>query len=132
MQNCSVVNESTDSFAVNCSPGFNGGLPQHFRLLVYKVQADGGRTVVANLSSSAAPSFNVQGLQPGSNYLGEIVGYNVKGVGIPSVVRVYTLKLPEKLIPPILVEAAPSKYEYGNVLYVLSKGKESDAKMKRI
>ena len=50
------------------------------------------------------------GLQPGSNYLGEIVGFNVKGVGVPTIVRVYTLKLPEKLIPPILAEPAPSEY----------------------
>ena len=50
------------------------------------------------------------GLQPGSNYLGEILGFNVKGVGVPTIVRVYTLKLPEKLIPPILAEPAPSEY----------------------
>ena len=50
------------------------------------------------------------GLQPGSNYLGEVVGFNVKGVGVPTIVRVYTLKLPEKLIPPILAEPAPSEY----------------------
>jgi hypothetical protein len=37
VQNCSVVNESTDSFQVNCAPGFNGGLPQQFTLAVYKV-----------------------------------------------------------------------------------------------
>ena len=54
MQNCSVVNESTDSFAVNCAPGFNGGLPQQFRLGVYFVQpSDGARILVANLTSAA-------------------------------------------------------------------------------
>ena len=54
VQNCSVVNESTDSFAVNCAPGFNGGLPQQFRLGVYFVQpSDGARILVANLTSAA-------------------------------------------------------------------------------
>ena len=57
MQNCSVVNESTDSFTVNCAPGFNGGLPQQFRLGVYLVKpSDGARVLVANLTS-AAPRF---------------------------------------------------------------------------
>ena len=57
LQNCSVVNESTDSFSVNCAPGFNGGLPQQFRLGVYLVKpSDGARILVANLSS-AAPRF---------------------------------------------------------------------------
>ena len=57
VQNCSVVNESTDSFTVNCAPGFNGGLPQQFRLGVYLVKpSDGARVLVANLTS-AAPRF---------------------------------------------------------------------------
>ena len=57
VQNCSVVNESTDSFTVNCAPGFNGGLPQQFRLGVYLVKpSDGARVLVANLTA-AAPRF---------------------------------------------------------------------------
>ncbi len=64
------------------------------------------RFLVANLSSGV-PSFSVSGLLPGSNYLGEIAGYNVKGVGVPITLRVYTLKLPEKLIPSIVKEPNP-------------------------
>ena len=52
----------------------------------------------------------MSGLQPSNEYLAEVVGFNVKGVGVPTVVRSYTLKLPEKLIPPILAEPAPSEY----------------------
>ncbi|XP_059088050.1 neural cell adhesion molecule 2-like [Tigriopus californicus] len=108
VQNCTVVNESTDSFQVHCSPGFNGGLPQQFRLAVYKVHGTmSDRMLVANLTSPV-PSFSVTGLQPGSHYLGEIHGFNVKGVGVPFMIRVYTLKLPEKLIPPISVEPSPN------------------------
>lgn len=51
----------------------------------------------------------MSGLQPSNEYLAEVVGFNVKGVGVPTVVRSYTLKLPEKLIPPILAEPAPSE-----------------------
>jgi hypothetical protein len=83
---------------------------------VFKVGGSGSggddghdRTHVANLSS-AAPSFSVSGLAPGSHYEGEIIGVNVKGVGVPHVVKVYTLKLPEKLIPQIPIEPPPSKW----------------------
>ena len=68
LQNCSVVNESTDSFSVNCAPGFNGGLPQQFRLGVYLVKpSDGARVLVANLSS-AAPRF-------GASLFNQVGGY---------------------------------------------------------
>ena len=102
MQNCSVINESTDSFQVNCYPGFNGGLPQHFTLAVYKVNGMGGgdtislgghgaeRKPTANLTSTI-PRFTVSGLEPGSKYIGELVGHNVKGAGDAKYIHVYTL-----------------------------------------
>ena len=112
VQNCSVINESTDSFQVNCYPGFNGGLPQHFTLSVYKVNGASGSGAInlgghgvqqqptANLSSTL-PRFTVSGLEPGSKYIGELVGHNVKGAGDAKHIHVYTLKLPEKLIPQL-------------------------------
>lgn len=99
VQNCTVTNESTDSFQVTCQPGFNGGLPQHFTLTVYKVSTDNGELNLAANLSSALPSFTVSGLDPGSKYVGELLGHNVKGMGVPTQIHVYTLKLPEKLIP---------------------------------
>ena len=125
MQNCSVINESTDSFQVNCYPGFNGGLPQHFTLAVYKVNGIGGgdtislgghgaeRKPTANLTSTI-PRFTVSGLEPGSKYIGELVGHNVKGAGDAKYIHVYTLKLPEKLIPPIEETSNIS----GKILYI--------------
>ena len=101
VQNCSVTNESTDSFQVTCQPGFNGGLPQHFTLTVYKVSPESGELDLSANLSSALPAFTVSGLDPGSKYVGELVGHNVKGMGVPQQIHVYTLKLPEKLIPHI-------------------------------
>lgn len=106
VQNCSVINESTDSFQVNCLPGFNGGLPQHFSLAVFKVSGgtdggSGGDPVLASNLSSTMPAFTVSGLEPGSKYIGELTGHNVKGAGVATQIHVYTLKLPEKLIPQI-------------------------------
>ena len=127
MQNCSVINESTDSFQVNCYPGFNGGLPQHFTLAVYKVNGIGGgdtislgghgaeRKPTANLTSTI-PRFTVSGLEPGSKYIGELVGHNVKGAGDAKYIHVYTLKLPEKLIPPIEETSNIS----GKILWILN------------
>ena len=58
------------------------------------------RKPTANLTSTI-PRFTVSGLEPGSKYIGELVGHNVKGAGDAKYIHVYTLKLPEKLIPPI-------------------------------
>jgi hypothetical protein len=110
-----VTNESTDSFQVTCQPGFNGGLPQHFTLTVYKMSPENGDlNLSANLSSAMA-SFTVSGLDPGSKYVGELVGHNVKGMGVPTQIHVYTLKLPEKLIPQMedgLTSGKPYFYHY--------------------
>ena len=77
------------------------------RLLVYRVTPSGERVLSANLSHPTRPTFSVSGLRPGSQYLGEVAGYNVKGVGVPITIRVYTLKPPEKLIPSIPHEQNP-------------------------
>ena len=68
----------------------------------------------ANLSS-ALPAFTVSGLDPGSKYVGELVGHNVKGMGVPTQIHVYTLKLPEKLIPHLEdghTSAGKKKYNF--------------------
>ena len=104
-----MTNESTDSFQVTCQPGFNGGLPQHFTLTVYKMSTENGELHLSANLSSALPSFTVSGLDPGSKYVGELVGHNVKGMGVPTQIHVYTLKLPEKLIPHINDGSASGK-----------------------
>ena len=96
---------------VSCSPGFDGGLPQQFRLSVYRVDPGGERALAANLSNPKRPDFSVSGLRPGSQYLGEVAGYNVKGVGVPITIRVYTLKPPERLIPSITAESNPREWQ---------------------
>ena len=61
VQNCSL-NPSTDSFQVSCNPGFNGGLPQHFTLAVYKIKDETPmEPVLAANMSSTLPSFTVSG-----------------------------------------------------------------------
>ena len=74
-----MTNESTDAFQVTCQPGFNGGLPQHFTLTIYKVSPENAELNLSANLSSALPTFTVSGLDPGSKYVGELVGHNVKG-----------------------------------------------------
>ena len=77
-----MTNESTDAFQVTCQPGFNGGLPQHFTLTVYKVSPENAELNLSANLSSALPTFTVSGLDPGSKYVGELVGHNVKGMSV--------------------------------------------------
>ena len=67
--------------------------------------------------SSTIPRFEVSGLEPGSKYIGELVGHNVKGAGDAKYIHVYTLKLPEKLIPQ-LEEPNHNSGEIFNVTYI--------------
>ena len=51
--NCSVVNQTTDSLEVECLPGFNGGLEQHFLLEVIDLQT---KVLLAN-ATDKLPEF---------------------------------------------------------------------------
>ena len=59
----------------------------------------------------------MSGLDPGSKYVGELTGHNVKGNGVPTQINVYTLKLPEKLIPNI-EDSQSSGKEQINVAFI--------------
>ncbi len=54
--NCSVVNQTTDSLEVRCSPGFDGGLRQRFVMVVADL-ASGEQ--LANATEEDAPTFTV-------------------------------------------------------------------------
>lgn len=42
-RNCSVWNQTAESVEVSCVAGFDGGLPQHFLLLVYSAEGSAPR-----------------------------------------------------------------------------------------
>ena len=54
--NCSVVNQTTDSLEVECLPGFDGGLDQHFVLEVADLQS---KVLLAN-ATDKLPEFTVR------------------------------------------------------------------------
>jgi len=59
--NCSLVNQTTASLMVQCAPGFDGGLPQTFRMEVVDLETG---VVIGNRSEND-PEFEVRYLEVG-------------------------------------------------------------------
>ena len=51
--NCSISNQTSSSFEIDCSEGYDGGIPQHFKMHVFDMKT---RVLLANLTSSS-PKF---------------------------------------------------------------------------
>ncbi|XP_046401604.1 hemicentin-1 [Ischnura elegans] len=93
VHNCSISNASLHSFAVRCSEGFNGGLPQAFLLEVKEAESQRLR---ANVTSLRAPRFEVAGLEPGLSYHATVIAFNQKGRSDGVVLTASTVRLPER------------------------------------
>ncbi len=52
-KNCSISNQTLSSFEIDCAEGYDGGIPQHFKMHVFDIKT---RTLLANLTSSS-PKF---------------------------------------------------------------------------
>jgi hypothetical protein len=52
-KNCSISNQTLSSFEIDCAEGYDGGIPQHFKMHVFDIKT---RTLLANLTSSS-PRF---------------------------------------------------------------------------
>ncbi|XP_049813895.1 nephrin-like [Schistocerca nitens] len=90
--NCSIVNQTADSLHVECSEGFDGGLPQEFVMEVYDAAS---QALVGNVSSRA-PAFTVSGLQPGLGFDVALLAANSKGRSRAVTLHAYTLQPPER------------------------------------
>lgn len=86
LRNCSLFNQTGDSLEVECTPGFDGGLPQKFVLEVYEALS---MQLRLNLSNEVAPAFRVSELLPGASTLLRMVLYavNPKGRGEATVLE---------------------------------------------
>ncbi|CAG2116038.1 unnamed protein product, partial [Medioppia subpectinata] len=80
---------------IDCTPGDDGGLHQHFYLEVYATAIQNLHT---NLSSSAHPAFTVTSLQPGTQYTLVLYAANAKGRSHTVSLTAATLSPPEKHI----------------------------------
>ncbi|XP_057374679.1 nephrin-like isoform X2 [Daphnia carinata] len=52
-KNCSIANQTLSSFEIDCNEGYDGGIPQHFKMHVFDIKT---RALLANLTSSS-PRF---------------------------------------------------------------------------
>ncbi|XP_043277129.1 nephrin-like isoform X5 [Venturia canescens] len=111
-QNCTILNQTTNSLYVECTEGFDGGLPQRFTLELEMDDSTNtleARGLVHNRTSKEA-SFGVHGLTPGSTYHATIYASNAKGRSEAVRLRAATLNLPERrtaLTPVILSLSGP-------------------------
>jgi len=74
--NCTVQNITSESFQIDCSEGFDGGLPQVFHVEVVDA---GSPRLLYNLTSPI-PMFVLTGLKPGQNLILYVYSSNRKGI----------------------------------------------------
>ncbi|CRL07921.1 CLUMA_CG020866, isoform A, partial [Clunio marinus] len=92
LTNCSVGNQTQFSFQVTCVEGEDGGYPQDFIAELYFAREKFVKTSI----SSRTPTFDLKGLNPGSEYEVVLSAVNKKGRSMPFSLLTYTLKVPEK------------------------------------
>ncbi|XP_046630954.1 neural cell adhesion molecule 2-like isoform X2 [Daphnia pulicaria] len=70
-RNCSISNQTLSSFEIDCAEGYDGGIPQHFKMHVFDIKT---RALLANLTSSSprfalhlGSSSGPSGLSPGGS-----------------------------------------------------------------
>ncbi|XP_073844947.1 uncharacterized protein isoform X2 [Musca autumnalis] len=90
--NCTLLNQTSTGFQIECIEGFDGGLQQDFIMEVYV----NGTTRHPKIYKSKTPYFEVRGLIPGAGYNVFLVAHNSKGRSNATILQVYTLKDPEK------------------------------------
>ncbi|XP_018895805.1 nephrin isoform X2 [Bemisia tabaci] len=88
--NCTVQNRTNDLLNVECSPGWDGGLPQFF---VMEVVTHGTpeRQLMVNMTSSS-PVFSTSSLLPSFSYDVVLYAANSKGHSEPRVLRIEASK----------------------------------------
>ncbi|XP_019764494.1 synaptogenesis protein syg-2 isoform X3 [Dendroctonus ponderosae] len=105
LSNCSITNQTSDAIYIECSEGFDGGLPQMFVMEVYESR-DG--KLVSNMTCRI-PVFIVTGLESGAGF--DIALYAANKKGNSSVVHLsaFTLKGAEKHTgsTPVLLHITP-------------------------
>ena len=122
VDNCTVINTSSETFYLQCVPGFDGGMDQSFIItvtdsntnaVVYNASIDGHPStheakgaVAASAKAAAAAAAGggggknplgnvfVQNLSAGHTYLASVTPYNKKGFGQTKHVVVNTLSHP--------------------------------------
>ncbi|XP_071530540.1 nephrin-like isoform X2 [Panulirus ornatus] len=93
-RNCSIANQTSEALVVECSPGFDGGLPQHFVMEAW----DQG-TLLSN-TTSLAPEFVVRGLEAGMGVTLKVRATNNRGQSASVTLEADIMKVAEKRMGP--------------------------------
>ncbi|XP_052744055.1 neural cell adhesion molecule 2 [Bicyclus anynana] len=92
LQNCSVLNQSA-GLRVECSEGFDGGLPQLFLLELLELPS---MSVRANITANLTPNFEVQGVDKGMSYMIHLYAANAKGRSEVTTLYTIAVRSPDK------------------------------------
>ncbi|KAJ8673522.1 hypothetical protein QAD02_004784 [Eretmocerus hayati] len=114
--NCTLINQTTQSLSVECTPGFDGGQTQHFQLEVYD-QITG--QLRANVSARDNAVFSVHNLEPGRILRMAVYAVNARGRSEPSLLEGFTLKVAEKQTVRVLFTGTHVPFEITPILGIL-------------
>lgn len=92
VENCTVINQSSDTFHMKCLPGFDGGMNQTFHILVRDRQTNNVKYDNASLTK---PELIIENLDAGVAYLVAVFAINKKGSSPAVYNTVETLQRPE-------------------------------------
>ncbi|XP_031626202.1 nephrin-like isoform X1 [Contarinia nasturtii] len=92
LTNCTVLNQTYSGFQIECTEGFDGGLPQEFILEAYA----NGQKQNPIILKSQTPYFELRNLISGIEYNVFLIAQNAKGRSNSTIRQVYTLNNPEK------------------------------------
>lgn len=95
LQNCTLYNQTSNSFQVDCLEGFDGGLPQNFLMEVLELPSLRPRLNIT--SYRIPPTFTARGLDEGTSYRILLYAVNAKGRSDASVLEPVTFKGVAKL-----------------------------------
>lgn len=91
VHNCTVSEETENSFRITCVEGRDGGLSQHFFMEI----RDMASNVLQQNVSAQTPDFIARRLYPGSKYTISIFSSNAKGRSRPVSLQAATTASPE-------------------------------------
>ncbi|XP_050294680.1 hemicentin-1 isoform X2 [Anthonomus grandis grandis] len=94
LQNCTILNQTTNSLQVECVEGYDGGLTQSFEMEILELP---GLRSKYNLTTYKAPVFVAEGLDPGTSYRIVLYAANKKGRSDATVIDPVTFKGVAKL-----------------------------------
>ncbi|RWS10235.1 nephrin-like protein, partial [Dinothrombium tinctorium] len=76
LEQCTISNKSFEAIRIECTPGYNGGLPQTFHLQLYESNV---KKAIVSYSQEREAAFVLSNLEPNRTYFIHIFSSNAKG-----------------------------------------------------